>query len=107
MDNKFWLFRIFRGGPPDVGMWRATNYKRQRWITEIPKEPKFFLYFFLLTSVLSGCAQVGTPSLEQPSKNERIDELFAHYTDSGEFSGAVLVAEEDQVLRAVCRCIHR
>jgi len=59
---------------------------------------KFLLYFILLTSALSGCAQVGTPSLEQPSKNERIDELFTHYTDSGEFSGAVLVAEEDQIL---------
>jgi CubicO group peptidase (beta-lactamase class C family) len=59
---------------------------------------KFFLYFFLLISVLSGCAQIGTPSLEQPSKGERIDELFVHYVDSGEFSGAVLVAQEGQVL---------
>jgi CubicO group peptidase (beta-lactamase class C family) len=61
-------------------------------------DKKFLLYFFLLTSVLSGCAQVGTPNLEQPSKNERIDELFTRYTDSGEFSGSVLVAEGDQIL---------
>ena len=61
-------------------------------------DKKFFLFFFLLATVLSGCAQVGTASLEQPSKNERIDELFAHYSDSDEFSGVVLVAEGDQIL---------
>ena len=61
-------------------------------------DKKFFLYFFLLTSVLSGCAQAGTPSLEEPSKGERIDELFVRDVDSGEFSGAVLVAQEGQVL---------
>ena len=61
-------------------------------------DKKFLIYFILITYVLSGCAQVGTPSLKQPSKDERIDELFSHHTNSGAFSGAVLVAEGDQIL---------
>ena len=59
---------------------------------------KFLLYIILITSILSGCAQVGKQNPAQPSKNERIDELFTYYTDSGEFSGAVLIAQNDQIL---------
>ena len=59
---------------------------------------KYFVYIFVIAIIISSCTQSGSPGLVQLGKAERIDELFTRYTDSGEFSGAVLVVEEDQVL---------
>lgn len=51
-----------------------------------------------LILVLSSCSLIGEQSLDQPSMDERIDDLFTRYTDSGEFFGTVLVAGGDQIL---------
>lgn len=59
---------------------------------------KYFVYIFVIGIIISSCTQSGSPGLVQRGKAERIDELFTRYTDSGEFSGAVLVVKEDQVL---------
>jgi len=59
---------------------------------------KLLLTACYLVSVVAGCAQVGRPSPEQLSKEKRIDELFSQSADSGEFSGAVLVAQGDQIV---------
>ncbi len=59
---------------------------------------KYFVYIFVIGIIISSFTQSGSPGLVQLGKAERIDELFTRYTDSGEFSGAVLVVEEDQVL---------
>jgi len=47
---------------------------------------------------LSSCSTLGEQDLDRPSMEERIDDLFTRYADSCEFSGAVLVAGDDQVL---------
>ena len=79
------------------------------------------LTFLALTFIVTGCARPGTtpapaavaptatsippaPTAEPTSTPERmtaaerVQEAFARYADSGEFSGAVLVAEGDQIL---------
>jgi CubicO group peptidase (beta-lactamase class C family) len=56
------------------------------------------LYVFCLALVLSSCSTIGKQSLDQPRVEERLDDLFTRYADSGEFSGAVLVAGGDQIL---------
>jgi len=57
-----------------------------------------FINTFYLALVLSSCSMIGEQSLDQPSVEEHIDDLFTRYADSAEFSGAVLVAEGDQFL---------
>jgi len=59
---------------------------------------KYFVYICVIAIIISSCTQSGSLGLVQIDKAERIDELFTRYTNSGEFSGAVLVVEEDQVL---------
>ncbi len=56
------------------------------------------LYVICLALVLSSCSPIGKQSLDQPRVEERLDDLFTRYADSGEFSGAVLVAGGDQLL---------
>jgi CubicO group peptidase (beta-lactamase class C family) len=57
-----------------------------------------FINTFCLVLVLSSCSLIGEQSLDQSSVEERIDDLFTRYADSGEFSGAILVARGDQFL---------
>lgn len=59
---------------------------------------RHLLYVFCLALVQSSCSLVGEQSLNQPGVEERLNDLFTRYADSGEFSGAVLVAGGDQVL---------
>ena len=59
---------------------------------------KHILCIFCLALVLSSCSLIDEQNLDQTSMEVRIDDLFTRYTDSGEFSGAVLVAEGDQIL---------
>jgi CubicO group peptidase (beta-lactamase class C family) len=59
---------------------------------------RHLLCILCLVLVLSSCSLIGEQSLNQPSVEERLDDIFTRYTDSGEFSGAVLVAEGDQIL---------
>ena len=56
------------------------------------------LCIFCIALILPSCSPIGEQGLDQPSMDERIDDLFTRYTDSGEFSGAVLVARDDQIL---------
>jgi CubicO group peptidase (beta-lactamase class C family) len=57
------------------------------------------LFIFLcLVIILPGCSLIYEQSLDQPGLEERIDDLFTRYTDSGVFSGAVLIASGDQFL---------
>jgi len=56
------------------------------------------LYVFCLALVLSSCSPIGKQSLDQLSIEDRLDDLFTRYADSGEFSGSALVARGDQIL---------
>ncbi len=56
------------------------------------------VYIFGLALVLASCSSKGEQNLDQPGMEERIDRVFTHRADSGEFSGAVLVARDDQIL---------
>ncbi len=56
------------------------------------------LCIFCFSLILPRCSPIVEQGLDQPSMDERIDDLFTRYTDSGEFSGAVLVARDDQIL---------
>jgi len=47
---------------------------------------------------LSSCSPLGEQDLDQPSMEERIDDIFTRYADMDEFSGAALVARDDQIL---------
>jgi len=59
---------------------------------------KRLLYVICLALVLSSCSLFGERGLDQPRVEERLDDLFTRYADSGEFSGAVLVAGGDHIL---------
>jgi CubicO group peptidase (beta-lactamase class C family) len=59
---------------------------------------RHLLWIFCLAQILPGCSPIGEQSLDQPSMEERIDDLFTRYAESDEFSGAVLVAFDDQIL---------
>ena len=59
---------------------------------------KQLLSVFFLALVLSSCTLISEQSLDQPNVEERLDDLFTRYADSGEFSGAVLVAGGDRIL---------
>ena len=59
---------------------------------------RHLLYAFFFALILSSCSLIGEQSLDQPSVEERIDDLFTRYADSDEFSGAVLVAGGDHIL---------
>jgi len=71
----------------------ATKSSPSYWMAK-----KYLYCFFFLVLFLSSCSQSVTPSLDQSSKEARIDELITSYSDSAEFSGAVLVAEGDQII---------
>jgi len=70
--------------------------KNNHWIGKTVK--KQILCIFCLALVLSSCSLIDEQSLDQTSMEVRIDDLFTHYSDLGEFSGAVLIAEGDQIL---------
>ncbi|MGB2954983.1 MAG: serine hydrolase domain-containing protein [Anaerolineales bacterium] len=59
---------------------------------------KNVINIFCLVLVLSSCSPVDKHNPDQPSTEERIDDLFTRYTNAGEFSGSILVAKGDQVL---------
>lgn len=67
-----------------------------RWIGSMVR--KRLLYVICLALVLSSCSLFSERGLDQPSVEERLNSLFTRYTDSGEFSGAILVARGDQIL---------
>ena len=53
---------------------------------------------FCMIVGLSSCSPLGEQDLDQPSMEERIDDIFTRYADMDEFSGAALVARDDQIL---------
>jgi len=59
---------------------------------------RHILCIFCLALILPSCSPIGEQNLDQPSIDERIDDLFTRYADSDEFSGAALVARDDQIL---------
>ncbi len=65
------------------------------WIGKMVKV--HLLCVFCLALILPSCSPIGEQGLDQPRMDERIDDLFTRYTDSEEFSGAVLVARDDQI----------
>jgi CubicO group peptidase (beta-lactamase class C family) len=56
------------------------------------------LFIFCFSLILPSCSPIVEQGLDQPSIDERIDDLFTRYTDSEEFSGAVLVARDDKII---------
>jgi len=59
---------------------------------------KLILTFALISGLLASCTQADTEPTPDPAIISRIDELITGYTEEGEFSGSVLIAEKGFVV---------
>ena len=54
--------------------------------------------FVVISALLASCTQVDTEPTPDPVLISRIDEMITGYTEEGEFSGAVLIAEKGLIV---------
>jgi CubicO group peptidase (beta-lactamase class C family) len=59
---------------------------------------KLLFYFVAISWLVGSCTQADTVPTPDPAIVSRIDELITQYTEEGEFSGSVLIAEKGFVV---------
>ena len=59
---------------------------------------KLILILVVISGLIGGCTQADTVPTPDPAIVSRIDELITGYTEAGEFSGSVLIAEQGFVV---------
>ncbi len=59
---------------------------------------KLIVVFVVISWLLASCTQADTVPTPDPARISRIDELITGYTEEGEFSGSVLIAEKGFVV---------
>jgi CubicO group peptidase (beta-lactamase class C family) len=59
---------------------------------------KMIFSLVIISGLLSGCIQSDKDPTPDPAIISRIDELITGYTEEGEFSGSVLIAEKGFVV---------
>ena len=59
---------------------------------------KLIFSFVVISGLIGGCTQADTVPTPDPAIVSRIDELITGYTEAGEFSGSVLIAEQGFVV---------
>jgi len=59
---------------------------------------KLLFSFVVISGLLASCTQADTIPTPDPAIVSRIDELITGYTEEGEFSGSVLIAEQGFVV---------
>jgi len=59
---------------------------------------KLILTFVIISGLLASCAQADPVPTPDPAIISRIDVLITGYTEEGEFSGSVLIAEKGFVV---------
>ena len=57
-----------------------------------------YLIFLLLLAIMSSCAQLKNETTNETSNAEKIDKLISTYADYEQFNGAVLVANEGEII---------
>ena len=62
---------------------------------------KLLFSFGVISALLASCTQADTVPTPDPAIVSRIDELITGYTEEGEFSGSVLIAEKGFVVVTV------
>jgi CubicO group peptidase (beta-lactamase class C family) len=61
---------------------------------------KLILVFVVISGLITSCVQADTVPTPDPAIISRIDELITGYTEEGEFSGSMLIAEKGFVVLA-------